>query len=91
MKTHMLTTNASIRNYSSMARPEKPAAQSEPAPNLPTDSVTLSGGSDHNAVVGIGTMICGLMVGAGIASAVPILGGVIMLGSIFAGLSMAGN
>lgn len=74
-----------------MARGEKSAAPKEPASNLPTDSVTLSGDSDHNAIVGIGTMICGLMVGAGIASAVPILGGVIMVGSVFAGLSMATN
>ncbi len=51
------------------------------------DKVTLS--DKGNATAGLVTMISGLLIGGAIASAVPVLGVAVCLGSIFAGLAMA--
>ena len=81
-------SNPSIpKQYNASPAQAKETIQ-EPASQLPEDSVTLSSQKD-NSTAGLVTMICGLMIGAGIASAAPIAGAGVMLGSIYAGLAMA--
>lgn len=65
---------------------QQSAASEERA--LPQDTVTLSEQKESSAA-GLVTMICGMMIGAGIATAVPVAGAAVMLGSIYAGLAMA--
>lgn len=81
------------RNLSTMSLNSRHASrQSEVNADLPQDSVTLSGPEAQRGSAGGGLilMMSGLMIGGGIATAAPIVGGVVMLGSIFAGLSLAG-
>ena len=86
----MIVSNSMKTYQRALPQREQPSVKSDECQSQdPTDTVTFS--QKDNSAGGLITMICGLMIGGGIATAFPIVGGAVAIGSIYAGLAMASS